>query len=109
MNNPDQMHPQDRRNLILFALLSISLWVGYDLLVLRPQSEALRAAALEAQAKKAQIAQTAPAEILDTAIVLPRADVIAQTARVPIQNDHMNGSINLRGARIDDIRLLNYY
>lgn len=109
MNNQDQMHPQDRRNLILFAVLAISMWLGYDYFVARPHAEAMRAAALEAQAKRAEIVQNAPAEILDTAIVKPLQDVLIETDRVILENDQVLGSINLRGARLDDLQLKDYY
>lgn len=109
MNNPDQMHPNDRRNLILFAVLAISMWLSYDFFIARPHAEALREAARTAQAQRAAIEASAPAEILDTAIIRPRPDVIESTPRVRMENDHLNGSINLRGARLDDIELKDYY
>lgn len=108
-NNQDQMHPQDRRNLILFAVLAISMWLGYDYFVARPHAEAMRAAAVQAQAKRAEIVANAPAEILDTAVVKPLADVLVETRRVRIENDQVLGTINQRGARLDDLRLKEYY
>src|SRR5690606_25318346 len=39
----------------------------------------------------------------------PREEVIRETGRVPVENDAVVGSINLRGARIDDLQLKDYY
>lgn len=106
MQNNDQMHPQDMRNLIIFAILSISMWLGYDHFIARPHAEALRQATLKAK----QVAEaTAPAQILETAIVKPREEVIAETQRVKIDTKSISGSINLKGGRLDDLQLKDYY
>ncbi len=106
MHDRDSMHPQDMRNLIIFAVLSISMWLGYDYFIARPHAEAMRQASLKA---KAVAEATAPAQILDTAIVKPREEIIAVTSRVKIETKSTSGSINLQGARIDDLMLKDYY
>lgn len=105
MQNREQMHPQDVRNLIIFAVLSISMWLGYDHFIARPHAEQMRAVAVHAK----QIAASAPAEILDTAIVKPRPEIVAETGRVKIESKSLAGSINLKGARLDDVVLKDYY
>lgn len=106
MQNRDQMHPQDMRNLIIFAVLSILMWLSYDYFVARPHAEAMRQAAASARA----VAEAnAPAEILDTAIIKPRAEMIAETKRVKIEAKSVSGSINLKGGRLDDLQLKDYY
>jgi len=106
MQNRDQMHPQDMRNLIIFAVLSIAMWLAYDYFVARPHAEEMRRAAMNA---KLVAAANAPAEILDTAIIKPRKEMIAETDRVKIDTPSMSGSINLKGGRLDDLQLKNYY
>ncbi len=106
MQNRDSMHPQDIRNLIIFAVLSITMWLGYDQLVARPQAEAMRQASMKA---KAVAEASAPAQILDTAIVKPREEVLVESGRIKIETPSLTGSINLKGARLDDIRLNDYY
>jgi YidC/Oxa1 family membrane protein insertase len=106
MQNRDQMHPQDMRNLIIFAVLSILMWLTYDHFVARPHAEALKQAAANA---KLQAAAIAPAEILDTAIVKPREEMITETPRVSIETKTLSGSINLKGGRLDDLQLKDYY
>lgn len=106
MQSRDQMHPQDMRNLIIFAVLSISMWLGYDLLIARPHAEAMRAAALQA---RVTAERSAPADILETAVVKPREEVVSSGNRIAIETPTMSGSLNLKGARLDDIRLKDYF
>ncbi|MFA5593054.1 MAG: membrane protein insertase YidC [Micavibrio sp.] len=109
MQNRDQMHPSDIRNLLIFAALSVVMWLGYDHFIARPQAEAMRAAAQQAAQIRAAVEASAPAEILDTAIVKPRDEIIAETGRVLIETPTLTGSINLKGGRLDDVRLKDYY
>ena len=99
------MHPQDIRNLIIFAVFSIAMWLSYDHFIARPNAEAMRASQLQAQ----KIAASAPSEILDTAVVKPRDEMIAATSRVKFNNAIMDGSINLKGGRLDDLELKDYF
>jgi YidC/Oxa1 family membrane protein insertase len=102
MNNRDQMHPQDIRNLILFAVLSISMWLAYDHFVARPQAEIARKAAIQKQVEAAKIPT-------DAIVVKSREEIISGTGRVKIDTPHFSGSINLTGARLDDLQLKNFY
>lgn len=106
MQQRDQMHPQDMRNLIIFAVLSILMWLSYDYFVARPHQQAVEQARANA---KIQAAAQAPAAILDTAIVKPRGDMINETPRVKIDTKSISGSINLKGGRLDDAQLKDYY
>lgn len=106
MQNRDQMHPQDIRNLIIFAVLAIGMWLAYDSFVARPQEQAMR---LAAQQAKVMAEASAPAELLETAIVKPRTEVVSENARVKIETPSVSGSINLVGARFDDLQLKDYY
>ncbi|HET7413645.1 MAG TPA: membrane protein insertase YidC, partial [Pararhizobium sp.] len=38
-----------------------------------------------------------------------RAEVLAETKRVPVETPALSGSINLKGARLDDLKLNNYH
>ncbi len=103
-NSPDgKMHPQDRRNLIIFAVLSILVWFSYDHYVLQPKLDALKAA----QARAASLPSMAAAGGAEAE--RPRADVIAASARIPVKNDRLFGSLSLTGGRIDDISLADHY
>lgn len=100
------MHPQDMRNLILFAVFSIAMWLTYDHFIARPH--ALELQKTQAAVKAATMA-AAPAEMLDTAIVKPRAEILGDTGRVVIDTPSLKGSINLVGARLDDLALKAYF
>lgn len=110
MQQKDKMHPDDLRNLIVFGLISILLWLAYSHFVLEPQKERMRAAQkIEQQAileKQAEAGMVEQAE-------RPREDVIqeqqSQNVRVDISNDLLFGSLNLVGARLDDIQLTHYF
>jgi len=105
MQNRDQMNPQDMRNLILFAVISISMWLAYDHFIARPQAEAARLAAVKAKI----VAESVTPEEIQKTTVKPRPEIIAETPRVKIETRSLNGSINLKGARLDDVELKDYF
>jgi YidC/Oxa1 family membrane protein insertase len=102
MQNREQMHPQDMRNLILFMVLSVGLWMAYDHFIVAPKHEALRA-------QQAQMQQAVATGAVKEEKILPREDVIKQTRRLKIDNEFVMGSINLTGARLDDLFLKQYF
>jgi len=105
MSTNGQMHPEDFRNLILFIVTSIALWLAYDHFILQPKMEDLR----EAQRKQELVKQNAPTGG-EAIVEKPREAIIAETKnRLKIDNPAVFGSINLRGGRVDDLSLHNYY
>ncbi|WP_319533312.1 membrane protein insertase YidC [uncultured Cohaesibacter sp.] len=119
---------ENNRNLFLAIALSFIVLFGWQYFVAGPQMEAEKArqeelAAQEA-AKQAQNTQqetpsdTAPQATNGTAVVPgavtpgvvpPSTDaVLAQSARIDIDTPRLSGSINLTGARIDDLHLKDY-
>lgn len=106
MQKKDQMHPEDMRNLVLFGILSILLWLSYDHFILDPKLEKMKAAQMKAQevALKAQEQGGMKPEG-----ERPRDEVVTEAKRVPIETDHVFGSINLTGARLDDLGLKKYH
>lgn len=106
MQNKDQIHPDDKRNLFLFAVLSILLWLSYDHFILKPKMEKMRAAQeiVEKNIQENRV-QSGMAEEEER----PRAEIIAEGARVSIKNDKVFGTLNLTGARLDDLELQDYF
>ncbi|MCD8496620.1 MAG: membrane protein insertase YidC [Alphaproteobacteria bacterium] len=99
------MHPQDLRNLLIFAVASLLLWTLYEAFILKPAGEAMK----RQQTQQEQVitgnkeGSTADIPMLD------RDDAIARAPRVPFGNDVIKGSLSLKGGRIDDVALLQYF
>lgn len=101
----DKMHPEDLRNLIVFIVAAIVVWVTFDHFLLKPKVEELR--------KSQQVQREAQKEALEDmlgplATLRPRAEVIAESQRITVENEKIYGSVSLTGARIDDISLREY-
>ena len=105
MENLNQKsHPDDNRNLIIFVIISLLLWFGYDTYVLQPRVQAQKEAQLVKMEE--QRAELGVSEVLEER---PRTEVIAESGRVEIDNGVIFGSINLTGGRLDDVSLHDYY
>ncbi|SMC86677.1 protein translocase subunit yidC [Fulvimarina manganoxydans] len=123
---------ENNRNFLIAMALSIAVLIGWQFLVVSPRMEAERqrqAEIAESQtpandgslqtpqtpAGTQQDSLTAPSgrESVVSSPQLPaagdRAAVLAQSNRVPIDTPELSGSINLTGARLDDLRLKHYH
>lgn len=100
--------PRDTRNMFLAIALSIAVIIGWRQYVEIPQQQQI-AAAQQAELAQPLAPPTAPA-VTPTApeTVRPRAEVLAAGTRRELGNDSVHGSINLTGARLDDITLTRY-
>ena len=108
MTGKDQMHPDDRRNLVIFLAAALAIWFSFDHFVMKPRLEKMRAA----QAIAAQVAEekaiNLAAGIAAPTTVRSRTEVLAEATRIPLRNDAVTGSMALTGNRIDDISLNKY-
>ena len=111
----------DNRNVILAIVLSMLVLFGWQFFVAGPQLERAQqqqeiAAAQQAAADAALAVPTTttagtpgPVEAAAGNAVYPdRAAAIAATQRVTINTEDLAGSINLTGARLDDLELKQY-
>lgn len=99
------MHPKDKRNLIIFVLASLVIWLAFEHFVIGPRTAAIKQQQIIAE-------QNAPQSKVTTepvAKIIPRAEKIASTKRLPISSNELIGTIPLVGNRIDDIVLKNYF
>ncbi|HAJ90290.1 MAG TPA: membrane protein insertase YidC [Rhodospirillaceae bacterium] len=99
------MHPKDKRNLIIFVLASLVIWLAFEHFVIGPRTAAIKQQQIIAE-------QNAPQSKVTTepvAKIIPRAEKIASTKRLPISSNELMGTIPLVGNRIDDIVLKNYF
>lgn len=106
MQQKDKMHPDDMRNLILFGILSLVLWLSYDHFILQPKMEKMRAAQ---EVKEQILTKQAKNPELVVAAERPREDVLQEGDRIEIKSDLVYGSVNLTGARLDDLSLTTYF
>lgn len=109
---------ENNRNIILAIVLSMVVLFGWQFFVAGPQMERAQQQAqaqAEAQAQDAALATPAtPGQAAATPAsnatetFATREEAVAATARVTINTEDLEGSINLTGARIDDLRLKQY-
>ena len=99
------------RNTILFIVLTAAVLIGWDLLVIAPQREAMRE---QQRIEEAAREAAGPAVTGDIAGAAAEKTVSIEEAlakspgRVKIETPSLSGSINLAGGRIDDLLLKNY-
>lgn len=100
----NKLHPQDQKNLLIFAVAFGVIYLLFDSLILQPHMEKMGEYNKQVTQKKAAI---------ETGVrgpeFLPRHDVIAEKDRVEFNHESLRGSIALEGGRIDDITLTNYF
>ncbi|AEP10712.1 membrane protein insertase YidC [Micavibrio aeruginosavorus] len=105
MNPNDQMHPDDRRNLVIFLIISLAMYFAFDHFVMKPKVEAMRA---QQEAARAAAVNGAP-NAIEALVERPRDVVIGETTRLKIDNGQIFGTLPLVGNRIDDISLTDYF
>lgn len=99
------MHPQDKKNFITFIVLASLVYFGFEYYVFRPHAAALKAQREVQKIEALHKAETLPPLQADR----PRAEVIRETTRIHLKNKEIFGTLSLRGLRIDDVSLQNYF
>jgi YidC/Oxa1 family membrane protein insertase len=106
----------ENKNVILAIVLSAAIMIAWMYFVQIPQAEKQQAAQqAQIEAQQAQQAQQPAAQPGQQAApqdagrtVVSREEALAQSERVSIDNPRIKGSINLKGARLDDLVLKDY-
>lgn len=103
------MGQDDSKNLILAAVLSMVIVMGWFLLF-PPEPAPVDTPTQTTEAGQAATPALPGAEATTTKPAVPatRAAALASAARIPIETPSVSGSIRLKGARIDDLRLSDY-
>lgn len=104
-----QPHQENLRNLLIAVVLSLGILYTWQVMVNEPKLEAERARlALKQQEEAAKLAAIEAKKPVDQKI-LPREEILPQSRRLRIDSPRLHGSINLRGARFDDLTLADYH
>jgi len=98
------MDKEQTRNLVLATVLSLAI-----LLVFSYLGPKVTPPSTPVQQPTASTTQPAPAPLPAIAALKPRSELLAASPRVPIDTPRLRGSINLRGARLDDLTLKDYH
>ncbi len=112
---------ENNRNYFIAIALSVLIVLGWQFLYMNPRLEAQRKAQ-EAQKAQQQTEQTqqpaaggqgaatsGAAPTSQAAATLTREEALAKTPRIVIDTAALSGSINLAGARLDDLKLKAYH
>ena len=95
----------DQKNLFLAIAISIAIIVFFQFLFPTPISDPIQNEEKEVLAPATSIDEPKTNYI---EIIKPKEDVIAADERINIQTPSLTGSINLKGALLDDLTLSNY-
>ena len=108
----------DNKNFILAIVLSMAIIFGWQYFYAMPQADRLAEQARQAEQATGQqpATPTAPSSSAPAgqvpgtagAGVVPRDEALASSPRVKIDTPFVSGSINLKGAQVDDLHLLRY-
>jgi len=109
----------NNRNLFITIILSVVILAAWQIFYIGPKIEAEKQAQIEQQATQpSEMTAQAPAATPDAAIPQPDAgqavvvseagDTGEEAGRIAIETPTLTGSINLKGARFDDLKLKDY-
>jgi len=104
----------EHRNLIIAVVVLMVFMLGYQALVLDPMAERRQAEQGAATGEETAGGDDAPRAdpdsfgLGDAAVPVSREAALASSQRIPVRTPAVSGSINLTGARFDDLDLLRY-
>ena len=103
------------RNTLLAIVLSMGVLLLWQVFVLSPEQERIKAAREAAAAAQQEETGGDPADILGGTLSQTPSTVTVDEAlklapgRVTVKTDTLDGSINLQGGRLDDLKLTQYH
>lgn len=103
----------ENKNFIAAILLSMAIIFGWQYFYAAPLQKKLTAETQTAETQPGA-SQTAPATggtvpgVATQAAPVSREEALARSPRLPFKSEYVEGSINLKGAMIDDLHLLRY-
>jgi len=91
MSNPKdkRMHPDDKRNMVIFFIACIALFFIYDRFISQPQMEAIK----KSQEQALSVDPTVNSTVADK--VVTRQEAATNGRRVQINSENLKGSLNM--------------
>ena len=112
------MKNENSRNTVIFIVATLAILILYQIFVMQPEAERVRAARIAEAAQTTTTASTGATGGPEGSIATPatssaiftndRTQALGSAARVPIDTPRVQGSLSLLGGRIDDLFLKNY-
>jgi YidC/Oxa1 family membrane protein insertase len=93
----------DNNNLIIAVVLSLLILFGFQYFYAKPAVQQAQENILDTPVTAPKTVDAVPSTLHD------RAAIIKSTARVAIATPELRGSINTKGARLDDLELIQYH
>lgn len=100
----NKLHKEDQKNLLIFAVAFAIVYLLFDMLILQPHMKKIDAYHKQEVQRKAEIKNE-----FREPLFYPREEIVEKDTRVPFTHDSLRGTIRLKGGRIDDITLNNYF
>ena len=98
------MDKENSRNTTIFMVAMFAILIAYEVFFIGPREKAREAQQRVAAVQQHQAAQTAPG----APVYVDRAQALATSPRVIIDTPALQGSIALKGGRLDDLFLKDY-
>lgn len=102
----------EARNFIIAIGISILILGGWQYFVEAPKKQELIRVAQERQKQEAQKSQAVKQQLINQGAApakpVDRDAILGLGGRIPVANPKLQGSISLKGARLDDLTLLGY-
>ena len=98
----------ENKNFIAAILLSMAIIFGWQYFYAAPLQKKLTAETQTAETQTAPATGGTVPGAATQAAPVSREEALARSPRLPFKSDYVEGSINLKGAMIDDLHLLRY-
>lgn len=120
MRRPDDPNNVPTSNIVMAVVMSLVILAGFYFLFEKPRMEAARAQYAAEQELKAEALKSDPAYLAKKAAEEAAAEAarvktldevlsVEEAPRLAFETEHLKGSISLKGARLDDLRLTGHY
>ncbi|MEL6477034.1 MAG: membrane protein insertase YidC [Pseudomonadota bacterium] len=100
------MSSEDTRNMILAAVLSMAVIIGWQFLFPPPPPPAEQPVAQ--QQSDGTVQPVSPDQVVQALAPISREGALVKTERIAIETPSLTGSISLKGGRLDDLHLEDY-